>query len=231
LLFWIFKTGYRILLTKEKKMNKRLKVLAIAGVSLLSSAMLAMAATSTFQVSAVMPAATGAAASLIKISGCDVNGANCTYTPQAGTSMSFGNLSLVSGTSNGVPYSFFAPAFYYAVDVTSTGGGGKIDVGLSYAEGAKPTGQISGLGKKTSITYVKVPNAGGAEVQLGKKVLSGLNASVSNTALTGGYFRAYVGVITNAGEADLAGQNPETFSTADISGTYAGTLTITYTLV
>ncbi len=213
-------------------MNKRLKVLAIAGVSLLSSAVIAMAATATFQVSAVMPAATGAGASLIKISGCDANGANCTYTPQVGsTALSFGNLSLVSGTANGVAYSFFSPGYYYAIDVTSTGGGGKLDIGLSYAEVSKPAGQTGGLGKKTSITYVKVPTAGGAEVVLGKKVLSGLNATVSNTSLTGGYFRAYVGVITDAADTGLTGQGAEIFSTADVAGTYSGTLTVTYTLV
>jgi len=212
-------------------MNKRLKVLAIAGIALVGSAVLAMAATTTFQVSAVMPAATGASAAVNKLSACDTNGQNCTWTPQAGTALGFGNLSLVSGTTNGVAYSYFAPGYFYAIDVASTGGAGKLDITLSYADTAKPTGQTSGLGKKTSITYVKVP-ASGPEVQLGKKVLSALGTtSISNTSLTGGYFRAYLGIVTNANDTDLTGQGAETFSLSDVAGTYSGTLTVTYTLV
>jgi hypothetical protein len=219
-------------------MIKQVKLFIMVGVILIGSTLAVRAVAITFVTSAVMPAATGAAATVSSVNAAcaAANGTNC-FTPVSGTNppLPFGNLSLVSVPANGnTPgYSYFAPDHFYAIDVAPIGGAGSVNITLSYLEGTKPPAQTtaggSGLGKKASIAWVKV-KADATETVLGKKVLSALPASVSSTAIAGGFFRAYVGIVTNPSDAALAGQNAEIFSTADAAGTYNGTLTVTYVL-
>ncbi len=208
-------------------MEKMLK-LSLIGAFLIGFPGVSMAVTGsqTFNVSAVVPAATG-----VSIVASSVNSTTNVFTTVLGTSLSFDPMTF--DTTNAI----FVPNHYFAISVGPSGGGGSTSVTVKYTEGNNPNnvvgGSTHGLGYKSTATFVKV--VGTTETVLathGKKLLNSLTTqeSVTSAEVGAGYFRLYLGVETDptaAGEPAGA----EVFSGADKAGSYAGSLLITGTVV
>lgn len=208
-------------------MNKLFSLLLVAAV-LTGSASALMAATgsSTFTVSATVPAPTGVTIAATNIT----TGATPVYTPVAGTALAFGTLSY--DAINGI---YIAP-HYFSITAGPQAGAGTTSVTVTYTEGANPNnvagGSGKGLGYKSKATFVKV--AGTTETPIaahggatGKKLIDVNGLAVSSTDLGGGIFKMYVGVVTDP--TGLTGA--EVFSGADKPGAYSGTLVVSATVV
>lgn len=178
------------------------------------------AVTTSFLVSATVPAATGAS-----ISAARVNAATNAFTPVSGTNLSFDPLTF--DATNGI----YLPDHFFAIDVGSTGGAGVPDVTVSYTEGTNPNGTGLGLGWHAAATFVRVSAT--TETPLTahgpKKLLKDLASEhITPAEITGGFLRIYTGIVT--GDASTpAGGVP--FTNADAPGTYNGTLVVTATVV
>lgn len=185
-----------------------------------------------FTVSAAVPAATG-----VQITATHVTAATNTFGPKV-TALNFNPLSFIPGPTNNI--NIWLPDHYFAIDVGATGGAGSPNVTVAYTEGAKPAGQVNGLGYKTLATFTKITGgptpadqvqtdlvAHGPKKPL--KNLIGAGEVINNSELTGGFFRVYVGVFPGDDAAVLA-MGGEPFTNGDKPGDYDGVLTITATL-
>ena len=188
-------------------------VLTVKGVAVVD------AATTSFLVSASIPAATGAS-----ITASRVNSATNVFTPVAGTNLNFDPMTY--DPVNGI----YLPNHFFAIDIGAIGGAGAPDVTVSYTEGANPNSPNPGLGGHAAATFVRVETAG--EVPLTthgpKMLLQDISGEHITTAETvGGYLRIYAGIVT--GDVSTpAGGVP--FTNADQSGAYNGTLVVTATV-
>lgn len=152
------------------------------------------------------------------------------------TTINFGTLQLFSFPNPaGGTFSAFLPAYYYAMDVGFTfGGGAEINgISVTYVNGAP-----LGLGDRGTVTFVrKALSSDGTELPetqsntLGiKKLFSQLPQQISLTQLSGGWLRLYVGLVTKdpnlpAGDVELTDQ-AKIFAPGDAGGAYSGTLTV-----
>jgi len=129
------------------------------------------------------------------------------------------------------------PNHYFAIDVGVTSGVGSTAVTVKYTEGAKPTGQVNGLGWKSTATFVKItgPDDDQTETDLishgPKQLLRDLAGGEQFTGaeLSGGFLRVYVGIFPGDDQTILD-QLGEPFTNADVPGNYNGVLTITATV-
>lgn len=130
------------------------------------------------------------------------------------------------------------PDHFFAVDIGVTDGAGSANVTVTYTEGSKPSGQVNGLGFKSTATFVKItgPEDNQVETELAshgpKKLLKDLAGGEQFTGaeLFGGFLRVFVGIFPGDDQTIL-GQGGEPFTNADVPGSYNGTLTITATVV
>lgn len=182
------------------------------------------AAQVSFTVSATIPAATGVSITATKITG--------TTWGSTVTALDFDPMTL--DTDNGV----WLPDHFFAIDVAATGGAGAPDVTAKYVEGSKPSGQTNGLGYKSLATFVKVtgPDDDQTETQMTAhgpkkplKDLSGGGEQITDTEISGGFLRIYVGIFPGD-DPDVTAAGGEPFTNADQPGDYDGTLTITATV-
>ncbi len=198
-------------------MKTRLSVI-VGGLFLLFQAGTVWATTTTFTVSATVPAASG-----VSISVASVNAVTNVFTllPAGTTKLSFDPMTF--DTKNLV---YLAPV-YYALNFGVAGGAGEPDVTFTYNEGLNPNGATNGLGNKSSATFAQ--EAPGGETLLPshpKTMLINVNPThVAYTELAAGsYLRVYLGVCTG-GASDPSGCKP--FSNADAAGKYTGSLVAT----
>ena len=138
------------------------------------------------------------------------------------------------------PLGVWLPDHYYAVDVGVTGGSGSTNITLQYTEGLNPNNNATNsLGYKTTATFVRITGgpAPADQVQTpittsagSKALLTNLTGGVNVTPvmLSGGFFRAYVGIYPGDDVATLPQGKP--FTNADVPGTYTGTLKVTATV-
>ena len=186
----------------------------------------AQSASVPFTVSATIPAATG-----VNIVATQVNASDNKFGQQV-SALDFDPMTL--NTKFGV----FFPDHYFAIDVGASGGAGNPNVTVSYTEGAKPVGQVNGLGFKTQATFVKITGGPAPEDQVEtalaahpkqplKELIGGEIVSASEIA--GGFLRLYVGVISGD-DAAVTALGGEPFTLADRPGPYTGTLTVSATL-
>lgn len=183
-------------------------------------------ASTTFTVSATVPAATG-----ISISVDSVNSTTNVFTLLASgtTALSFDPMTY--NATNAI----YIPSVYYALNFGVTGGAGTPDLTVTYNEGTNPNGTTNGLGYKTTATFAKeVVGTGGTTTETllsdhgPKKRLIDLNGEhVTYTELAGGYPRIYVGVWTGTTTVPADPSNGQPFSNGDAPGTYTGSLVVT----
>lgn len=193
-----------------------------AGMLLLAQAIPAGAA--VFTVRAEVPVA-----SSVNMSVASVNAATGVFSPVTGTTLQFGTMTfdnVVPAGSTVAPNIWRAPN-YFAIDIANNGAGSP-RVTLNYTEGAKPSGQVHGLGWKGTADFKKTTGSGASttdNVITGhpKKALKDVvNEQILPTDLTGGWLRVYLGISDGA-----TGSVGEAFVASDLPGTYDGTLTIT----
>ncbi len=207
---------------------KRKLSLILGGIFLLSQVGPVWAATTTsFTLSATVPAATGISITVSKV---DSKSNVFTALPAGTTALSFDPMTLNTTTN------VYLPDHYFAIDFGVTGGAGTADVTVGYVEGANPNGATNGLGFKSTATFVKeVVGAGGVttETPLGahgpKKRLADLRVAehVAYTEVTPGFPRIYVGVWTGNPTATIPDPtNGQPFTTGDAPGTYTGSLLV-----
>ncbi len=181
---------------------------------------IASAATTSFLVSASVPAATG-----VTISASSVNATTNAFTPVTGTNLNFNPLTF--DAVNGI----YLPDHFFAIDIGTTGGAGTADTTVTYTEGVNPNGTTNGLGWHAAATFVRVEGA--TEVPLTthgpKKLLKDLASEhITPAESAGGYLRIYTGLVT--GDASTpAGGIP--FTNGDQPGAYNGTLVVTATVL
>jgi len=198
--------------------------LILGGLLLLSQA--AMAQTTTYSVSATVPAGAG-----VGITVNSVNTATSSFTLVPGTTLNYAPLSF--NTTNNV----YLANNYFTFDVAVIGAGAPNTI-VAYTAGIVPAGAVNTLGSNSSISFDKEVYTSSSTPPTqtpysGPFVLSSLAGTpqtVPYTAVTGGWTRIYMGLCTGntssaAGTVDPAGCHP--FSSADAVGTYTGTLSIT----
>lgn len=200
--------------------------LLLGGALLFCQAVSALAASTTFTVSATVPTATG-----VSISVSQVNATTNAFTTLAAgtTALSFDPMTF--NTTNGI----YLPNHYYALDFGVSGGAGNPDVTVTYNEGSNPNGSTNGLGYKSTATFAKeVVGTGGATTESfltahgPKKRLIDLSGEhVSYSELTGAYLRIYLGVWTGSTTSPADPTNGQPFTTGDAPGTYTGSLVVT----
>lgn len=180
---------------------------------------LAGAATTSFLVSASVPAATG-----VSITASRVNSATNAFTPVAGTNLSFDPLTF--NATNGI----YLPDHFFAIDVGVVGGAGAPSVVVAYTEGLNPNNPGKGLGWHSAATFIRVE--GTTEVPLTahgpKKLLKDISSeNITSTETTGGFLRVYAGILTGDATTPATGVP---FTNADKPGAYNGTLVVTATV-
>lgn len=200
-------------------MKKPFYLLSLVLGTVLLCAGIAGAATTSFLVSASVPAATG-----VSITASSVNSTTNAFTPVAGTNLNFNPLTFDATNS------IYLPNHFFAIDIGTTGGAGTADTTVTYTEGTNPNGTGKGLGWHATATFVRVEGA--TEVPLTthgpKKLLKDLTSEhVTPAESTGGFLRIYSGIVT--GDASTpAGGVP--FTNGDLPGAYNGTLVVTATV-
>ncbi len=185
---------------------------------------IAVTVTKPFVVSATIPSATG-----ISITATRVTSSNNQFGAQV-SALDFNPM--VFNALN----SIWLPDHYFAIDVGSTGGAGSPNVTVTYGSETNPTGQVKGLGFKSTANFVLVKGATGSQTETPltahgpKKLLKSLTGeNITATELASGFLRVYVGVFPGDDTAILtAGGEP--FTNADKPGTYQGTLTVSATV-
>ncbi len=207
---------------------KTIMSLMAAGSFLLFQAMPVWAASTTFTVSATVPAASG-----INMTVSSVNSSSGAFTtePAGTTALSFDPMTF--NTTNNI----YVPNHYFAVDVSVSGGSGSPDTTVTYSEGANPNGggSSNGLGVKSTATFAKeTPNGSGGTTETlltahgPKKRMIDLNGEhVAFTEVSGGFLRMYLGVWTGTTVAPADPSNGQPFSNADVAGQYTGSLLVT----
>ncbi|MBF0478220.1 MAG: hypothetical protein HQL26_01930 [Candidatus Omnitrophica bacterium] len=187
-----------------------------------------------FQISATVPAATGAKIEAFAIAtgsssmssglSSKTSVVNIDWS-SAVDSLYFGNL--LFDSDNKI---WIAPK-YFAINVSPVGGAGSVNVTIRYTEGSMPPSQKKGLGYKGMVNFIKVVNNKEQAIDgHGWKIFKEISAGeqISKTLLTGGYLRLYVGLLSGQ-EKDLMSRGGEPFYSTDKPGTYMGTLTISTT--
>ncbi len=178
-----------------------------------------------FLVSATIPSASGVSIVATKVdSASNVFGATV-------TALNFDPM--VFNSNLGI----WLPDHFFAIDIGVTSGVGSTNVTVKYTEGAKPNGQINGLGWKSTATFVKITGPENNQVETDlishgpKKLLRDLAGGEQFTGaeLSGGFLRAYVGIFPGDDQTILD-QLGEPFTNADVPGNYNGVLTITATV-
>lgn len=205
-------------------MKKGIVVLIGIAIGIFATALNSFAAISaqkTFTLSATVPSATS-----IAIDAYSVDTATSNVTPVAGTSLGFDPLTL-----DPVNSIYTADHFFY-VNVQASGGAGIPTTTLTFTQGANPNSGVggNGLGWKGALTYTKVDTASGNVTDLAahpKELFKDVTGDVVlPSELTGGYFRAYLGLNTGTGMPT----GGEMFSPTDKPGLYDGTLLVSATI-
>jgi len=183
-----------------------------------------MADTKTFTVSATIPAATS-----VGINAFRYNASDNSRAAVSGNALSFDPMTFNAGTN------VFLPDHYFAIEVAPVSGSGNTDVTLSYTEGANPNSPNHGLGWRAVATFFKV-TGGSVETQLSahgpKKMLKDLAGEhITPAELSGGFLRAYVGIVTKDPAAVIPDPAAsEVFTNATPAGSYDGSLVVTATV-
>ena len=215
-------------------MNKRL-ILVLAGLFLVFQTAASMAST-TFTVSATVPAATG-----VGFTVSTVNATTNVFTaePAGFSALNIGTLNYTNVGTTSAPSYIFLPSIYYALDIAVTGGAGAPDTSVTYTDGAVPTGAASNLGVKGTVMFVKevytsaTTNPTESSIGIPKKRFADLASAfaIPYTDVTGGWLRAYVGIWNgNTTQTFPDPANGQPFTAGDAAGTYTGTLTFTETV-
>ncbi|MDD2702418.1 MAG: hypothetical protein PHC33_00175 [Candidatus Omnitrophica bacterium] len=145
---------------------------------------------------------------------------NGTWSSSPTTSLTFGTLKEISvGDHDFIFLPDVTTDLYYVI--LPMGGG--LDATKSVQVSFSDTGTISGLGKKTTISYVKVTDSVETEI---KKARLQETSSVAVSSLGGAALRMYVGIYNGVPGSNWSGTAAEVFSGGDAAGNYCGTLTI-----
>ena len=130
---------------------------------------------------------------------------------------------MILNTTTGV----YSTGYYYVLDVSPGSGGwsGSTGVVMSYISGTPDIADHS-VATLVKAVYVSPTQTTETPIGAGKYKFTNIPGAVSVGTLQGGWLRVYVGLST--GEAgEPTGVTP--FTAASASGTYSGTLTLTYT--
>ncbi len=189
----------------------------------------------SYGVSAAIPAAT----TVNLITSRVQNGGEFTVIGQGNQAINF------TTAGEGIQYDatngIWAPTRFYAIDVSPQTAGGDPapasfnQITFGYTEGNNPNGTSDGLGSKGTVTVVRIdtvtdPDDATQLIQVETEVdadtfANAASISVSDSDISGGFMRAYVGVST--GETGKPGAP---FTNGDTPGNYSGTLTLSVTL-
>lgn len=205
---------------------RKLLVLSVLLLGFAGSAIALVEESEEFVVSATVPSASG-----INIVATHVRLSDNEFLNPV-TALNFNPLTFNSGLG------IWTPDHYFAIDIGASGGAGNPGVVVEYGSETSPTGQIKGLGFKSTATFVKITGAIGSQVETPlvahgpKKLLNSLIAGENITAaeITGAFLRVYVGLYPGDDD-DLNALGGEPFTNADKPGTYQGTLTVTATIL
>ena len=220
-------------------MGKKLGLI-LGGILLFSQVTMAQA--TNFSVSATVPLASSITMTVSKVT-VNASGTVTGWSTQpAGTiALPFGTLTLNTATNTYLDGPSSA-TFYWAIDLTPSGGTGVAQPTVSYTETTTlPTGQTAGLGSRAGIQFSKVvyvTSSTSTETPISGQhyALTSLGASgitVPYTGAVGGWMRMDIGLCTGNtnsanGTTDPANCGP--FTPADLPATYQGTLGVTAVL-
>jgi hypothetical protein len=205
-------------------MNNVLKYF-MAGLLLIGApgAILAATGTTTFTVSATVPAA-----SSVSIAASKVNSSTNVFTPVTGTLLNFDPLSFDNTNK------IYLPDHYFAIDI-GPNGAGATSATVSYTEGANPNAATGGhgLGWKTTATFKKIVGTTESDmaahpVRLLKTLSTAEN--ITSAEIGNGFLRVYLGIVANPTAAGVPA-GAEVFSGADKVGNYTGSLVVSATVV
>jgi hypothetical protein len=202
-------------------MKNALKYL-MAGVMLIGApgATLAATGTTTFTVSATVPAATS-----VSIAASKVNSSTNVFTPVTGTLLNFDPLTFDNTNK------IYVPGHYFAIDI-GPNGAGATSATVSYTEGANPNAATGGrgLGWKSTATFKKI--VGTTESDMAARLLKTLSTAenITSAEIGNGFLRVYLGIVTNPTAAGIPA-GAEVFSGADKVGSYTGSLVVSATVV
>ena len=130
-------------------------------------------------------------------------------------------------------YHFFSTGYYYAIEVAPVAGGWAGPTAISYIAGANDIGQHATIAFAKCVYNPAAPsqpnevNISASTPMTTKYSLNAIPASLRSipvSNISGGWLRMYVGI---ASDGTISGVTP--FTAATPSGTYTGTLTISYT--
>ncbi len=201
-----------------KKVILILAVIAFVAVATASHCF-ALKEEKTFTLSASIPLAQS-----ISINPYSVDTATGVETPVTGTALGFDPMTFDPENE------IWTPDHYFFVDVVTAGGAGTPTTTLTFTQGQNPNGAMgNGLGHKGNVSYTKVVDGIPVEIPTHpKELFKDVSAdTILPSELTGGYFRAYLGINTGDSGTPTGG---EVFSNGDAAGTYDGTLLISATL-
>ncbi len=210
-----------IIKKKEGSIMKRVSMIMaamMATVLIASSACFAQSSSKTYVLSATVPAATG-----ISIIANKVIGEDWTLVP--GTDLAFGNLVYDPD------YQIWVANHYFAIDVAGSGGAGNPTTTFTYTNGSNPNAPGSpanGLGYKTGATFVKATTQGEVGIYEKRVLQRVAGLSVGPEQLTGGWLRAYIGILD--GDPETMPFDGQAFTNADQPGIYSGTLLVSATM-
>lgn len=211
----------------------KLKTLLLALVVVLIGSSMAFAASATFNISASIPDAVDVRFTTSRV----VNGPPISFTVigTGSQALDFGTLEWKSGPG------LFLPNHYFAIDVGAVDVAGNPAPGnytfttMSYSEGELPPGATIGLGKRGTLSAVKVTGATGSQTEttISNRFLVDVSAATAPTPAqyAGGFLRLYVGIYSGSPVINSATPGVGPFTTADVSGDYTGTLSLTATLL
>ena len=178
-----------------------------------------------FPITAVIPAATTVNFIVSEVT----PGPTPAFAAHPGNNLTF-DMGYLSGPGIWVGKKFFA------IDLSPANGANPApgvygSISFSYSGQTVPAGQApaEGLNRRATLAAVRV-NSNATETVLLKGPIGSAFASLNNASVAGGFLRVYVGTATGeTGVNEILGSVP--FTNADKPGTYAGTLTITATLI
>jgi len=209
---------------------KRIRLTVLSGLLVLGLTAVGFAGTADFFITATVPTAVDVGFTTSQV---DPDTSVFTLIGTGDQTMDFGTMTFDEGTGT------FLPPHIYAVDVGPVDVAGDPAAGLvgtvtvGFAEDPHPNGTGKGLGLKSTLTYVEVTGAPGAQTEtvFNRKLLNNV-VSALPADFNAGFLRLYVGIYT--GEVFTTfpvSTDGEPFLTTDAPGPYTGTLTLSATLL
>ncbi len=214
-----------------RKLSLALALLLIAA----TSAHAAGSSTGVFPLQVTIPSATQVNFIVSEVEGT-------TFSSHTGNFLNWDTAG--AGMHYDAPNGVWAGSRYFAIDFSPSDGtnpapGNYGTINFTYSGNVVPAGQpiAKGLNEKATIAASKVMGATGSQTETpvlaARAIGVGAIPSLSDSDVSGGFLRVYVGLSTGELKSDGSpvAANSLPFTNADKGGVYQGTLTITATLI